>query len=80
MNNKTVRLSKMKIGDFGIIGGDNTVAQLRDNGIQVGCKTNLWLSYVGNVGDNFAAQQCGWNVDDLCTIIEDTDKVSGMPE
>jgi hypothetical protein len=80
MSGKTIKMSEMTVGDFGIIGGDNTVAQLRDNGKQGGCDTDLWLAYVGEVGDDAAAKQYGWDVDDLGTIIEDTDQVSGMPQ
>lgn len=74
---KTVKLSEMEVGDFGIMSGDNTVAQLRDNGIAGGCENDLWLAYVGDVGDDRAAESMGWDADDLDEIIVDTDTVSG---
>ena len=80
MSDKKIKLSEMEVGDFGIIGGDDTVAQLRDGGEQGGCDTDLWLAYVGEVSDNNAAQQYGWDPDDLGVIIEDTDQVSGIPQ
>jgi hypothetical protein len=66
----TVLLSKMSVGDFGIL-DDNTVAQLRDNGKQGGCEHDLWLAFCGEQGEY---------EDDFPIIIVDTDQVSGVPE
>ena len=67
----TKKLSEMQVGDYGILDGD--LVELKDNGKQGGCETDLWLAFCGRTDE----ADLPVDLETVPIIIVDTYDVSG---